>query len=311
MRIGIDIGGTNLAAAAVDDTGKIVTRAVCPTEAQTGYEAVRARIFKLTADLIDKTERPVFIGAGVPGIVSADGAVVINAPNIYWKNRPFKAELAERFGVPVGLGNDATVAGIAENRFGSTRGYRDAVMFTLGTGVGGSVILGGRVIYGACGTGSEFGHLVLDEAGPRCNCGKRGCLETYASSTAVIRQAREALAAGETSIILEMADGTPDAIDAKMVLDAAAAGDALGLACFKTMTAALGRAIALVNDVVNPEIYTLGGGVARAGTFLLEAVKREAYARITFSEAGLPEIVLAELQNDAGLVGAAFIDLYR
>ncbi|MDO4289587.1 MAG: ROK family protein [Eubacterium sp.] len=310
MRIGIDIGGTNLVAAAVDDQGRIIQRVSCPTQAQGGYSLVRDQIFSLTADLIAAQGQPVFIGAGVPGIISADGSRVVNAPNIGWIDKPFKAELEAHFGVPVGLGNDATVAGIAENRFGSTRGYKDAVMLTLGTGVGGSVIAGGRVITGAHGTGSEFGHIVLDEQGPRCNCGKRGCLETYASSTAIIRQAKEFLAQGRGSTILEAAGGRAEVIDAKMILDAAAAGDAVGQDCFKTMTQALGRAIAMISDVIDPKIYTLGGGVSRAGEFLRAAVAEEALSRITFREAGVPKIVLAELGNDAGLVGAAFIDLY-
>lgn len=310
MRIGIDIGGTNLVAAAVNERGEILKKVHCPTVAKEGYGPVVNRIVALVKTVITEMGQPEFIGAGVPGIISSDGSRVISCPNLGWMDQPLKDTLEACFKIPVKLGNDATVAGIAENRFGSTRGYEDAVMFTLGTGVGGSVILGGRVITGSRGAGSEFGHIVLDESGPVCGCGKRGCLETYASSTAVIRKACQALEKGETSMIQSFCDGDLSRIDAKMIMDAAKAGDRLGMACVTQMAKALGRAIGIISDIIDPAIVVLGGGVAQTGEFLRQRVEAEAQKQMTFKALPMPEIVLASLQNDAGLVGAAYIDLY-
>lgn len=312
MNIGIDVGGTNLVAGLIGGNGEVLIKKKQPTRAREGYRAVLGRIGELIAQVKAEMrgESPENVGIGVPGIVSADGKTVVSCPNLFWENRPLKHDLEEMTGLPVYLANDATVAGIAENRFGSSQGCRNAVMFTLGTGVGGSVIVDGRIVSGVHGVASEFGHMIVGDGLYRCNCGKMGCLETYSSATAVIWLAKKRIAEGCETEILAMAGGDPEAVNAKMVIDAARNGDAVGRECFESLVNHLAIAISNLVDVLDPEICVLGGGVAHAGAFLLEAVKQSTAEKITYKTLVKPEIVLAALENDAGLVGASCIKEY-
>lgn len=312
MNIGIDVGGTNLVAGLIGDSGEVFFKKKQLTRAREGYEAVLGRIEDLVEQVMAEMrgQSPESVGIGVPGIVSADGKTVVSCPNLFWENKPLKRDLEGKIHCPVYLANDATVAGLAENRFGSSQGCRDAVMFTLGTGVGGSVIVGGRVVNGVHGVASEFGHMIVGDGLYRCNCGKMGCLETYSSATAVIWLAKKRIEEGCETEILSMAGGDLEAVNAEMVINAAKNGDAVGLECFKSMADHLAIAISNLVDVLDPEICVLGGGVAHAGTFLLEAVQKSTAERITYKSLVKPEIVLATLENDAGLVGASCIKEY-
>ena len=312
MNIGIDVGGTNLVAGLIGGNGEVLIKKRQPTRAKEGYRSVLGRIGELVAQVKAemKGESPENVGIGVPGIVSADGKTVVSCPNLFWENRPLKHDLEEMTGLPVYLANDATVAGIAENRYGSSQGCRNAVMFTLGTGVGGSVIVDGRIVSGVHGVASEFGHMIVGDGLYRCNCGKMGCLETYSSATAVIWLAKKRIAEGRETGILAMAGGDPEAVNAKMVIDAARNGDAVGRECFESLVNHLAIAISNLVDVLDPEICVLGGGVAHAGAFLLEAVQQSTAEKITYKTLVKPEIVLAALENDAGLVGASCIKEY-
>ncbi|WP_195540137.1 ROK family protein [Eubacterium maltosivorans] len=312
MNIGIDVGGTNLVAGLIGEGGRVLIKKKQPTKPREGYEAVIGRIAALVEQVkADAAEHSVdSIGIGVPGIVSADGKTVVSCPNLYWENRPLKRDLEEKLGLPVYMANDATVAGIAENRYGSSRGCSDAVMFTLGTGVGGSVIVGGKIITGVHGVASEFGHMIVGDGHYQCNCGKMGCLETYSSATGVIWLARKRIEEGRETVILSMAGGDPEAVNAEMVINAARNGDAVGLECFESMVEHLAIAISNLVDVLDPEVCVLGGGVAHAGAFLLEAVQNATAEKITYKRLVKPEIVLATLENDAGLVGASCIKEY-
>ena len=312
MNIGIDVGGTNLVAGLIGGNGEVLIKKKQPTRAREGYRAVLSRIGELIAQVKAEMrgEAPENVGIGVPGIVSADGKTVVSCPNLFWENRPLKHDLEEMTGLPVYLANDATVAGIAENRYGSSQGCRNAVMFTLGTGVGGSVIVDGRIVSGVHGVASEFGHMIVGDGLYRCNCGKMGCLETYSSATAVIWLAKKRIEEGCETEILSMAGGDPEAVNAKMVIDAARNGDAVGRECFESLVNHLAIAISNLVDVLDPEICVLGGGVAHAGDFLLEAVKQSTAEKITYKTLVKPEIVLAALENDAGLVGASCIKEY-
>ncbi|MEG0377481.1 MAG: ROK family protein [Eubacterium sp.] len=318
MKIGIDVGGTNLAAGLVNDCGEIIFKEQCRTKADEGYEAVVSRITALAKSLIHSfNEQNAFtseslknVGIGIPGIISKDGKIVVSCPNLFWQNKPLKADLEEALLFPVHLSNDATVAGIAENRFGSTKGYDNAVMFTLGTGVGGAVILDGKVINGAHGVASEFGHMFVGKNDYDCNCGKNGCLETFSSATAIIRLARKLVIEGQKTDILDRAEGCLNTIDAEMVINAAKAGDRVGVLCFNSLIEHLSIAIANIGDILDPEIVTIGGGVANAGDFLRTRLMEAVYPKMTFKQIAVPEIVLATLKNDAGIVGAACIGEY-
>ncbi|MEG0379205.1 MAG: ROK family protein, partial [Eubacterium sp.] len=272
MNIGIDVGGTNLVAGLVNAEGKVLIKKKTPTLAKEGYAAVTGRIVELIAQVRADAdgmgcEQPGSIGVGVPGIVSGDGKTILSCPNLFWENMPLKADLEAKTGLPVFCSNDATVAGIAEHRFGSSQGYADAVMFTLGTGVGGSVIADGKVVNGVHGVASEFGHMIVGEGLYTCNCGKKGCLETYASATGIIWLARKRIEEGQPSSILEAAGQNLEKIDAEMVINGAKAGDAVGRECFDSMVSHLAIAISNITDILDPAVYVLGGGVAHAGEF--------------------------------------------
>lgn len=316
MKIGIDVGGTNLVAGLVSDAGEILYRASIHTLPAEGYEAVLSRLVKIIEDVMAQGEaeglavRDLPIGLGVPGVVSRDARVAINCPNIFWHNIPLAEDLEKVFTGPVHLANDADVAAIAENRFGSTKGYEDSVMFTLGTGVGGGFIIGGRLITGSHGLAAEVGHVVVDQGNYQCNCGKWGCLETYASASGLIKNTIIGIEAGRDSSVIERVGGDLSRINAKIVVDAAKAGDPLALEVFTSAIEHLAQAMANLTILIDPAIYTIGGGVAKAGSFLLDNLRESYYQKLTYPEVAHPIVTLATLENDAGVVGAAYISDY-
>ncbi|MEG2897462.1 MAG: ROK family protein [Eubacterium sp.] len=311
MNIGIDVGGTNLAAGFVNEKGIVIGKISVKTNAAEGYEAVINRIAELVKALEkEKKVKNRCVGLGIPGIISRDGKSVLSCPNLKWENKPLKTDLEALTGQNIYLANDATVAGLAENNFGSTKGYKDAVMLTIGTGIGGSIILSGKGVNGAHGVASEVGHMIVGCNFYDCNCGKNGCLETFSSATALIRLAQKMIVEGQPSKIMDSAKGDFNAIDAKMVMDAAKEDDLVGKVCFNNMIEHLSIAISNITDIIDPAIYCIGGGVASAGDFLLNSLKQGVKKQMTFKKIAMPEIVLATFLNDAGIIGAASIVEY-
>ncbi|MDO9493905.1 ROK family protein [Acetobacterium sp.] len=300
MGIGIDIGGTAIKGGIVDHNGVILEERMVNTQNQMGYAQVLSDLVLLIKELHHFSPEETTVGIGIPGILSADGATVVSCPNLNWKNRPLKKDLEKELSLEVLLVNDATAACIAEAAFGSTRGRSSSVMLTLGTGVGGGVIINDRVISGAHGVASEVGHMIMAENFYNCNCGKNGCLETFASATALIRYCHKRLAEGVESDLK-----TSENFDARRIFEAAKAGDSLALAAVNRLARYLGWAIANISDLIDPEIFTIGGGLSGAGEFLLERIKAETKSRLTYPASAMPEIVLASFRNDAGVVGAA------
>lgn len=308
MKIGIDIGGTNLAGGVVNDKGQVVIIDSIPTQAQEGYAAVLKRIITLVEKLKEaaKEEFPeesiTAVGCGVPGICK--NGVVLNAPNIFWKNEPLAKDLSEAVGLPVTLINDATAAAVAENRFGASKGTKDAVTYTLGTGVGGGVIVNGHVVNGKHGVASEFGHTLHGPNFYTCNCGKDGCLETYASATGLIKRHKHEVENGVESSV------NPENSNAKDIIDAAREGDEASVIAFETLTDKLAESISNMIDILDPEIFVIGGGVAHAGDFLFDNITEKVKKNLTFPELVDVNIVPAQFGNDAGIIGAAYSDEY-
>lgn len=307
--IGIDIGGTKIAGALVDAQGQIVLEERVPSPAgdpEAMVDAVVGLIQRLSAN-------HEVIGAGVAaaGFIDADQSTIIYAPNISWRNEPFKAKLEAKLDIPVIIENDANAAGWAEYRYGAGRGYKHMVMLTIGTGVGGAVIADSHMLRGGFGIAGELGHIRVVPDGLLCGCGQHGCLESYASGSALLRAAKELAASGDPSgKRLREIESEAGQLTGLEVYKAILEHDEGALRILSDLGAWLGQAIASLVAVLDPEIVVIGGGVSAAGDLLLNPI-REAYLTHLPARGYRPElkITAAEFVNDAGVVGAA--DLVR
>ena len=308
--IGIDLGGTNIAVGLVNEEGRIIAKTETPTLASRPYpELVRdmALCICKVMDEAGATETDVqSIGIGIPGIADKDG-VVIFCTNLGWRNVPLRAELQQYLNKPVYIDNDATVAGWAEFKAGVSRNTNSSVFLTLGTGLGSGIVINGRIWAGAHGAGGELGHLIVDVDGVPCTCGKRGCSERYCSATAIIRMAREACVDAPGCAIMRAVNGDPDKINAKVVFDAAKEGDTVAMQVFNRYVKYLTIVINNVISSLDPDMIILGGGVSRAGDFLLDAVKAALPEYLFYPSLGYPELRIASLGNEAGIIGAALL----
>ena len=308
--IGIDIGGTKIAGAIVDQLGNIVVSDRVPTPAGDSTLLEDAVVQMIESLRARADEEIVAIGVAAAGFVDAAQSTVYYAPNIDWRNEPFREKLEARVGTAVVVDNDANAAGWAEFRFGAGRLVSDMVMLTIGTGVGGAIVAGDRLFRGGFGAGAELGHLRVVPDGLACGCGQRGCIEQYGSGRALLRMANEIADAGGIGQGLARVRAERGELDGGLVGDLIQAGDAGATAALRQLGHWLGQAAASLSAVLDPQRFVFGGGVAVAGELLLEPI-RAAYldhlpARGYHPE---PDFVIAELVNDAGVVGAA--DLAR
>lgn len=305
--IGIDIGGTKIAGAVVDESGAIVRRERVPTPVDPAL--LEDAVVEMTRSL-SAGEPIAAVGVAAAGFIDAAQSTVYYAPNIRWRNEPFRGKLEARVGTTVVVENDANAAGWAEFRFGAGRLVSDMVMLTIGTGVGGAIVASDRLFRGGFGAGAELGHLRLVPNGIACGCGQHGCLEQYGSGRALLRMAEEIADAGGIGQALARVREEHGSLDGRVVGDLIAAEDPGAMAALRQLGHWLGEASASLAAVLDPQRFVLGGGVAAAGDLLLDPV-REAFlehlpARGYHPE---PDFVIAELVNDAGVVGAA--DLAR
>ncbi|MDE2386172.1 MAG: ROK family glucokinase [Actinomycetales bacterium] len=307
--IGIDIGGTKIAGALVDESGNILRELRVPTPAEDPRALTQA-----VADLINKlAEGEQVLGAGIAaaGFIDAEQANIVYAPNLSWRNEPFKANVEALVDIPVILENDANAAGWAEYRFGAGKGYKHMVMLTIGTGVGGAVITDSHMLRGGFGIAGELGHLRVVPDGRLCGCGQHGCLESYGSGSALLRSAKELAASGDPLgkrlRELEIEKGQLTGVE---VYAAIVENDPGALQILRELGGWIGQAIASLVAVLDPEIVVIGGGVSAAGDLLLDPI-REAFLKHLPARGFRPElkIAVAEFVNDAGVVGAA--DLVR
>lgn len=307
--IGIDIGGTKIAGALVNSEGVIVRESRVPTPVE-DPAALVAAVVALINELRAGHE---VIGAGVAmaGFIDAAQSSVIYGTNFGWKNFPLKSEIEAKLDIPVIIENDANAAGWAEYRYGAGRGFKHMVMLTLGTGVGGAVIVDGRMLRGGFGVAGELGHLRVVPDGIPCGCGQNGCIESYASGTALLREARELADSGkpEGARLAELQKQVGE-LTGKEVYQALVEKDAGAVALLNQLASWLGQAIASLSAVLDPEVVVIGGGVSAAGEMLLEPI-RASYRKYAPAGGFRPELKLAiaEFVNDAGVVGAA--DLAR
>ncbi len=309
--IGIDVGGTKVLGGVVTGTGEILATARRDTPRE-GGRALTEAIANVATELIQ--QYPVdSIGVSAAGFISSDRQTMLATPNISnWNGVNLVTELTEILHKKIVLENDANAAAWGEFKFGAGRGRSDLMMLTLGTGVGGGLILDGSVFRGAFGIGAELGHIRIVPEGQLCGCGIRGCLEQYASGSALLRHAREAIDASPLLArnLLERGDGTIEGLRGNHITEAARDGDPVAIAAFNTMATYLGAGIASLCAVIDPSCVVLGGGVIDAGELFLGPTRDAALRLIPFSgKHPYPEIVAAVLGNHAGLVGVA--DLSR
>jgi len=309
--IGLDVGGTTFKAGVVDESGKILVKDAMPTGIERPYQEIIADMAalcrKVAADAGLGMEQIASIGVGVPGMFNNKTGRIPFCTNLGWHDIPFVEEMKKHLDTPVYGDNDATVAGLAEYIAGVSAGIDNSVFITLGTGVGGGIIINGRPYSGAHGCGSEIGHIILKMDGEMCTCGNEGCFERYASATAIIREAKKAVAEHPESTIMEKCGGDVEKINAKIVIDAAKEGDETAVKVFNGYARALAHGIVSIINMIDPEVIVLGGGVSAAGEFLLEAVRRELAPIIFFKTMPYARIELAQLGNDAGIIGAAML----
>ncbi|MDO4829039.1 MAG: ROK family protein [Clostridia bacterium] len=309
--VGIDLGGTSIKAGLVDEQGKILCKATCPTLVERGARPVVDDMAKLSLEVIEKggytLDDVKAIGVGLPGIQDPRTGIVPFCTNLYWHEVPVIEWMQETINKPIYIGNDATVAGLAESVAGVSAGIENSVFLTLGTGVGGGIVLGGKVYSGTNGVGSELGHMITVIDGELCTCGNRGCWERYASATALIRMGREAAEKHPESQIAASVNGRLDDITAKTVIDAAKAGDEAANEVFERYVYYLCAGLVNIINFIDPEVIVLGGGVSHAGQFLLDAVNRRLPSMVFYKTMPYARVALATLGNDAGIIGAAML----
>ncbi len=314
--VGVDLGGTNLRAAVVSTDRKILARESRLTHAERGPAGVIESICDGIHDAIEKAgvdrRGVIAVGVGCPGPLNWQTGVVFETPNMPgWDHVPLASEIAKCVGIPCYLDNDANVACYGEYWLGAGQGTESVCMLTLGTGVGGGIVVFGQLLRGIDGTAAELGHIKVQRDGRLCGCGAHGCLEAYASVTGLVRTAREGLESGRTSLLTEMCGGDYDELTGKMIHDALVQGDALAKWTFEETGIWLGLGISSLINLQNPEKVILYGGMTAAGEALLEPVRRTAKENSFAVPAERAQIVLAELGADAGVIGAAGCALTR
>lgn len=308
--VGIDLGGTNIAVGIVNKEGEVLRKTSVPARAERPFDQIFADMAACIRKLLNETgikESEIeSIGIGTPGCIDTEKGILVFAGNFkYGKNVDYRAEMAKHFNIPVYIGNDANVAALAEVRAGAAKGVKNAIMITLGTGVGGGIILDGKIFEGSYSAAGELGHIVLVSGGEQCTCGRKGCWEAYASVTALVRQTKAAMKANPDSIM----NKTPlDQVNGRTSFDAAKKGDPAALAVVDTYQEYITEGLADMVNIFSPEVLVIGGGISKEGDYLLDPIREKIRSRV-FGIGLLPErkIVAAKLGNDAGLIGAAML----
>jgi glucokinase len=311
--VGIDLGGTNIAGGVMptDGTREIAMRMI-PTLAQDGAGSVVDRIVRMIEDVIEQTQaetgadRSDFLGVGIgsPGPLDRARGVVIVTPNLGWRDFPLRDEVASRVNLPATLDNDANCATLGEFWCGAAKGGRNVVGLTIGTGIGGGLILDGKLYHGASDAAGEIGHTTIDSNGRRCKCGNYGCLEAYASGPAIAERARELLQVEHDSVLHELTEGDVSRITAATVYEAAKRGDPVALEVVRDTAGFLGVGLSALINVFNPDTVVVAGGVTQAGDLLFDPLRAEIKRRAFKPAVDACRIVPGALPLSAGVVGA-------
>jgi glucokinase len=310
--VGVDLGGTNLRAGLVDlEDGNVLCLQTEPTIAREGHDSVMARMAALieatiaTAKVPDGTVGG--IGIGVPGVLDIEKGNVLFLPNLpgNWPNVPLSATISQKLSLPVFIINDARAITYGEWKFGAGRGVDTIACFTIGTGIGGGLVLNGKLYLGIGGTGGELGHQTIDYNGPVCGCGNHGCLEVFASGPAIAAMGIKAVIQGLTTSIGKMVDYDLNKITPHLIYDAARQGDAVAMDIYDQAGTYIGIGVANVVVAYGPRKVVIGGGVAAAGDLLLNPIRRTVRERVRIMPVEKVEVVKAGLESNAGILGSA------
>jgi len=311
--VGVDLGGTNIVAGAMPEDGsREIAFRTALTRSSEGAEAVMERMIRMIEAVIAATmaetgaTRVDFLGVGVgaPGPMDREKGIVITAPNLGWKMVPLRAKIEEATGLHITVDNDANCATLGEAWTGAAKGAKNVIGVTIGTGIGGGIIIDGRLYHGSSHVAGEIGHMTIDSTGRRCSCGNYGCLEAYASGTAIAERAREALANETSGVLLDMCARQLEKVTAQMVYSAAKQGDPVAIDVVRETARFLGAGIGALLNVLNPEVVVLAGGVVNAGEALFAPLKAEVRRRAFAPAVDGCRIVPGLLGSSAGVVGA-------
>lgn len=310
MYIGIDLGGTNIAVGLVDESGKILSKSSTPTQATRPYKAIVKDMAMLSAEVAEAAGYSMkdvkAIGIGSPGTIDNENGVIVYTNNIPWKNTPLRAELQKHYDLPVNIENDANAAAYGEYAVNGG-GVDSFVAITLGTGIGGGIVIDKKIYRGFNGAGAELGHFTLVHDGADCTCGKKGCWESYASVTALIRQTSEAILHHPDSMMTKAADEEGE-VNGRTAFDAAKKGDPAAQTVVDAYLRYVADGIASMINIFQPEVLVIGGGISKEGDYLLNPIKEYVAQNVySYQADGLAqtEMKIATLFNDAGIIGAA------
>lgn len=304
---GIDLGGTFIKCAIIDDSGKLIIKDKIPTGKERGFTLVAKDMADLVMSLCKKANLTVEgIGVGSPGAIDSANGVIIYNNNIGWRNADLRKEIGKTLDLPVFVANDANVAALGEQFYGSGKNYQNIVFITLGTGVGGGIVIDGKLFEGFKSVGAEIGHAVIRMGGEKCSCGRRGCFEAYASATALINQTKKAMLKDKSSALWSLCGGDLNKVDGKTPFDGLRLGDKTAKKVVSTYIKYLSEGVLNLCNEFRPEAVLIGGGICAEGETIFkplkERVNKYIYGGIDYAPV---EILTASLGNDAGVYGAA------
>lgn len=315
--IGIDLGGTNIAAGIVDENMNIVAKGSVPTNIPRSAEEIISDMAALAKKLAGDSSIPMdeikWIGIGTPGTANCDTGIIEYSCNLDFKNVPIVSMMEKKTRIKVFIENDANAAAYGEFKAGAAKGSKSAVAITLGTGVGGGIIIDGRILQGFNFAGAELGHTVIVQDGRKCGCGRKGCFEAYASATGLANLTKESMNEHKDSIMWKIVKGDLKKVNGKTAFDAMRAGDAAGSKVVEEYITYLGCGLVNVINIFQPEVLCIGGGICKEGDNLLrplnKIIEKERYSKYSKNQT---KLCVAELGNDAGIIGAALIGkLYK
>jgi glucokinase len=310
--VGVDLGGTNIVAGALAEDGSdVLALRSEPTRADQGADAVVDRMARMIESVITETitqtgaqrDDMIGVGVGAPGPLDRERGIVVTTPNLGWTNFPLRDVISERARLPVRIDNDANCATLGEWWLGAARGANNVIGMTIGTGIGGGVILGGRVYHGSSDVAGEIGHATIDINGRRCKCGNYGCLEAYASCPSIADRAREAVSGDEDALLVRMVGGDMNKITAATVYEAAQRGDEVAIDVVRETARFLGAGVANLLNIFNPDVVVIAGGVTQAGEALFAPLRREVRRR-AFAPAFEACQIVPGILAAPGVVGA-------